>query len=118
MWTGKRPAANPGKTNEEVEKAMFEEIDRLKNELVTKEELEGVKRRTRSAIINSLSSNTSIGMQLSKFEVLTGDWRNLFKYLGEVEKVTPEDVQRVARATFTETNRTVGYIESAKPAGK
>jgi predicted Zn-dependent peptidase len=109
-------AANAGKTNTEVEKAMFEEIDRLRNELVTKEELEGVKRRARSSIINSLSSNTSIGIQLSKFQVLTGDWRNLFKYLNEIEKVTPEDVQRVARATFTETNRTVGYIEPAKPA--
>ncbi|MEP7367157.1 MAG: pitrilysin family protein, partial [Acidobacteriota bacterium] len=111
-------AANPGKSNDEVEQAMFAEIEDLKNNLVTKEELEGVKRRARSGIINSLSSNTSIGMQLAKFQVLTGDWRNTFKYLDEIEKVTPEDVQRVARATFTESNRTVGYIESAKPAGK
>jgi predicted Zn-dependent peptidase len=111
-------AANAGKTNEEVEKAMSEEIDRLKTELVTKDELDGVKRRARSSILNSLSSNTSIGIQLAKFQVLTGDWRNLFKYLDEIDKVTPEDVQRVAKATFTDLNRTVGYIEPARPAGK
>ena len=108
-------AANPGKTNAEVETAMYGEIDDLKTNLVSQEELDGVKRRARSSIINSLSSNTSIGMQLAKFQVLTGDWRNVFKYLDEINKVTPEDVRRVARATFVETNRTVGYIEMAKP---
>lgn len=109
-------AANPGKTNAEVEKAMSDEIEDLKKTLVSKEELDGVKRRARSSIINSLSSNTSIGMTLSKFQVLTGDWRNVFRYLDQLNKVTPEDIQRVARETFIDTNRTVGYVEPAKPA--
>ena len=95
---------------------MSDEIEDLKKTLVSKEELDGVKRRARSSIINSLSSNTSIGMTLSKFQVLTGDWRNVFRYLDQLNKVTPEDIQRVARETFIDTNRTVGYVEPAKPA--
>jgi predicted Zn-dependent peptidase len=109
-------AANPGKTNAEVEKAMNEEIEDLKKSLVSQEELDGVKRRARSSIINSLSNNTSIGITLAKFQVLTGDWRNVFRYLDDLNKVTPQDVQRVARETFVDTNRTVGYIEPAKAA--
>lgn len=111
-------AANPGKTNVEVEKAMLEEIERLKTELVSKEELDGVKRRARSSILNSLSSNNSIGQTLAKFQVLTGDWRNLFKYLDEMNKVTAEDIQRVSKSTFIETNRTVGYIEPQQRASR
>jgi len=111
-------AANPGKTNAEVEKAMLEEIDRLKTELVSKEELEGVKRRARSGILNSLSSNNSIGQTLAKFQVLTGDWRNLFQYLDEMNKVTAEDIQRVSKSTFIETNRTIGFIEPQQRASR
>jgi predicted Zn-dependent peptidase len=111
-------AANPGKTNPEVEAAMLEEIERLKNEPVSQEELDGVKRRARSSILGALSNNNSIGQTLAKFQVLTGDWRNLFKYLDEMNKVTPADIQRVAKSTFVETNRTVGYIEPAQRASR
>jgi predicted Zn-dependent peptidase len=106
----------PGKTNDDVEKAMMEEIEKLKNELVSAEELQGVKNRARSELIQLLSSNMSMAMQLASYQVLTGDWRNLFRYLEDLNKVTPEAIQRVAKATFTDKNRTVGVIEPAQAA--
>jgi predicted Zn-dependent peptidase len=43
---------------------------------------------------------------------LTGDWRNLFKQLDDIEKVTADDIQLVAQKYFTVENRTVGMIET------
>ena len=103
----------PGKTNEEFEKEMSAEIERLKTELVSAEELAGVKRRFRAGLLGGLDSNTGLAQSLAKFDVLTGSWENLFTYLDKIEKVTPEDIQRVAKQTFVNTNRTVAYLEPA-----
>jgi predicted Zn-dependent peptidase len=101
----------PGKNNPEVEKEMMAEIERLKNELVNEAELEGVKNRARASLLRLMADNTSMGIALASYQTLTGDWRNLFKLLDKINAVTPADVQRVAKATFTDVNRTVGYLE-------
>lgn len=97
-------------TNEECEEAVNEEIERLKTELVTPEELEKAKTRGRAAIIRQLASNSGLAAQLAFYEVLTGDWQNLFKQLETIEQVTAEDIQRVAKEYFKTKNRTVGLI--------
>jgi predicted Zn-dependent peptidase len=101
----------PGHTNEEVEQALDKEISRLLNAPVNAEELDGVKRRARAALIRSLDDNAGLAGALASWQVLTGDWRNLFRQLDGINAVTPVDVQRVTRATFTARNRTVGLIE-------
>ena len=42
---------------------------------------------------------------LAEFQVLTGDWRNLFRFLKRINAVTPADIQRVAKLTFTPGKR-------------
>jgi predicted Zn-dependent peptidase len=106
----------PGKTNEELEKAMLVEIERLKTEPVTKEELDGVKTRFRAALLNLFKDNTQMAGQLAEWQALTGDWHNLFKYIERLDKVTPADIQRVAKTTFTAGNRTVAVIEPLETA--
>jgi len=106
----------PGHTNQEVEKAIEEEIERLIKEPVGKEELEGVKRRARAGLLRQLDDNLSLAMQLSSTQALTGDWRNLFRELEKINAVTPADIQRVAKQTFTRTNKTVGLIEPLETA--
>jgi predicted Zn-dependent peptidase len=104
----------PGKTNEEFEKAMLAELDRLKTEPVSADELEGVKNRHRFGLLNTLASNTGVGGEMAKWQMLTGDWRNLFRFLDKLAAVTPADIQRVAKSTFVEKNRTVSYLEPEK----
>jgi predicted Zn-dependent peptidase len=103
--------AAPGHTNAEIEKAFDAEIERLKSELVTQEELDGVKRRARAGLISSLGDNLGLANALADYQVLTGDWRNLFRQLDKLAAVTPADIQRVAKATFTAENKTVAEIE-------
>ena len=101
----------PGHTNEEVEQALGEETIRLKESPVSLVELDGVKRRARANLIRRLDDNSGLAQALGQWQGLTGDWRNLFKQLDRIEAVLPTDIQRVAKATFTTNNRTVGVIE-------
>ncbi|EKQ69288.1 putative Zn-dependent peptidase [Leptolyngbyaceae cyanobacterium JSC-12] len=100
----------PGHTVEEVGTALQAEIERLKTEPVTSEELERVKTQARAGLLRSLNSNMGMAQALLEYEVKTGDWRNLFKQLDRIAAVTPADIQRVAKATFTSQNRTIGRI--------
>jgi predicted Zn-dependent peptidase len=108
----------PGKTNEDVEKAFNAEIERLQKELVSTEELDGVKRRVRATLLRQLSSNFMLAIQLSEAQGLTGDWRHLFREVEQINQVTPQDIQRIAKATFTRDNKTVGTIDPLETASK
>jgi predicted Zn-dependent peptidase len=100
-----------GHTNEEVLKALEEEIERLKTQPIEKEELEGVKQRAKANLLSQLDDNTQLAGNLSSIQALTGDWRNLFKQLEKINRTTAEDLQRVAKATFSSDNRTISTIE-------
>jgi len=105
-----------GHTNEESEEAIDAEIERLKTELVTPEELAKAKTRARASLVRQLASNSGLASQLTFFHVLTGDWRNLFRQLDKIDKVTAEDIQRVAKEYFTAKNRTVGVTKTTAAA--
>ncbi len=99
-------------TGQECEQAIYAEIERLKAELVSPEELKKAKTGVRAELIRQLDSNFMLALQLAFFDVLTGDWRNLFRELDKIERVTAEDIQRVAREYFTSKNRSVGIIKT------
>ncbi|MBW7990549.1 MAG: insulinase family protein [Planctomycetes bacterium] len=99
-------------TNQECEEAIYAEIDKLKTEPVLPEELAKAKTRSRASLIRQLDSNSGLASQLTFYDVITGDWRNLFKQLDDIDKVTAEDIQRVAEQYFTTKNQTVGIIDT------
>ena len=101
-----------GRTNKECEDAIYVEIERLKSELVTPEDLAKAKTRARAGLIRQLDSNSGLAAMVTFYQVVTGDWRNLFEQLGKIDKVTAEDIQRVANEYFTTKNRSVGIIET------
>jgi predicted Zn-dependent peptidase len=101
-----------GHTSVENLEAIYAQIDRLKNEPVTEEELKKAKTRARAGLIRQLDSNQGLAEQLTYYETLTGDWRNLFRQLDRIDAVTADDIQRVARTYFTTKNRTVGIIKT------
>jgi predicted Zn-dependent peptidase len=101
-----------GHTSEENLQAIYAQIERLKNEPVSQEELDKAKTRARAGLIRQLDSNEGLAQQLAFYEALTGDWRNLFQQLDRIDAVTAEDIQRVAHTYFTTKNRTVGLIQT------
>jgi predicted Zn-dependent peptidase len=103
----------PGHTVEEVATALDREIQRLKSEPVSAEELDRVKTQSRAGLLRQLASNQGMASLLPEYEAKTGTWRNLFKDLKDIEAVTAADVQRVAQETFQPKNLTVGKLLSA-----
>lgn len=106
----------PGHAEPEIAEAVHAEIDRLKNEDVSPEELQSVKTRAKAGLLRSLDSNAGLALQLAEAQTLFGDWRRLFTNIDDIDKVTAADIRRVANATFVPTNRTTGYIERSAPA--
>ena len=107
----------PGHTTDEIAKAFAEEIGKLKTQDVTDEELQMFKTRTKADLIRGLDSNEGLAQQLAIYQTRYGDWRELFRYLDRVDKVTKADVRRVANVVFKDTNRTVGIIHTQMAAG-
>jgi len=104
---------NQNHTNEELEKGIIAELERLKNEPVSAEELAAVQTKATVNLYRQLMSNGGVALQLAYFQVMTGDWRNLFTAIDKIQKVTPADIQRVAQECFVTNNLTVGTIVHA-----
>jgi predicted Zn-dependent peptidase len=106
----------PGHTNEEIQEAIRFEIERLKTEPVGDEELQKVKTQAKASLIRGLSNNPGIAEQLAAYQAVYGDWRELFRSVDRIDKVTAEDIMRMANATFVSTNRTIGQIVNEEEA--
>ena len=91
---------------------MLAEREKLKQEFVSDEELKMVKTRAKANLIRGLASNGGIANALAQNHALFGNWRELFYSVEKIDKVTKEDIQRVAKRTFLPTNRTTGMIVS------
>ncbi len=92
-----------------VERRMLETLEKLRNETVSEAELEKAKRIVRTSIVFSREGATNYGYELSEAVSSVG-WEWFFDFPEAVEKVTAEDVKRVARATFRRSQMTVGWF--------
>lgn len=103
-----------GHSAAECETAIYDEIERLKNEPVSAEELAKAKTRARADLLRQLGSNSGLALQLAYYQALTGDWRTLFRRLDKIDAVTAADIQRVAKKYFINKHRTVAIIKTAE----
>jgi len=106
-----------GKTAEENEKEFYSILEKFKTEKVDNETLARVKTKARAGLIRQLDSNAGLASQLTTYYVAYGDWRKLFTGIDEINKVTAEDVQRVARQYFVPEARTVALTVQPKKKG-
>jgi zinc protease len=104
----------PGKEVTEVEKALDQEVERLKVELVGVHELEKAKNQLEASFIFSQDSLFSQAMLLAQHEIAL-TWRAVDDYLPSIRKVSPEDVQRVVKKYLIQENRTVGILIPLPP---
>ena len=103
----------PGHTPHEMADAIHAEIERLKKEDISDAELKMIKTRAKANLVRSLGSNPGLAFALGLYQSRYDDWRELFRSVDRIEKVTKADIRRVANKTFTPDNRTVGIIEFA-----
>jgi predicted Zn-dependent peptidase len=105
----------PGHTPAQMRDAIHAEIDKLKTSDVTDDELQMYKTRTRADLLRGLADNQGLANALAEYQTRYGDWRELFRQLDRVDKVTKADVRRVANKVFVDTNRTGAWIETVPP---
>jgi zinc protease len=90
-----------------VEAALYEEIERMKSEPVSDEELQKAKNMLVTGFYRDMATISGRANQLGSFELFHGDWRKLFDVVGTYESITAEDIQRVLGEYLTTNNRTV-----------
>src|SRR5437667_7554800 len=106
----------PGHTPREIEDAIHVEIERLKKEDITDDELKMIKTRAKANLVRGLAENEGLAFQLGQAQARYGDWRESFRQVDRIDKVSKADIRRVANQIFVPTNRTVGIIENIPAA--
>lgn len=97
-------------TLQELENAMYEEIEQLKTTPVEDNELQKVINNVEASFISSLASNEGLAENLAFSHEVLGDWRALERQVEQIKAITAEDVMRVAKTYFTKENRTVAWL--------
>jgi zinc protease len=113
-----------GKTVADVEAALIQQIEKIKESGVTAEELDRVKAGVIAADVYKRDSMFYQGMQIGTIETIGFPWKILEDYPKKLHAVTPEQVQAVARKYLLKDNLTVATLDpqpidpNAKPQGK
>jgi zinc protease len=104
----------PGKEAGELEKALDLEIERLQKKPVGANELQKAKNQLEASFIYGQDSLFYQAMVLAQYEIV-GSWKMVDEYVPSIRKVTPEDIQRVAKKYLLPGNRTVGILIPLPP---
>ena len=107
--------AKPGKSPEEVEQALYKEIERLQKEPVPAEELQKIKNQSAANQFRALQSNFGLMVQILLRDANRG-WATINTDPARVQAITPADIQRVANKYFTPENRTVAVYRTKQAA--
>jgi zinc protease len=99
----------PGQTPETMEAALLEEMERLKTEPVTEEELTRARNQIEAAFVFQEDSVHRRAALLARFELI-GGYAGKDKFLERLRGVKAEDLQRVARAYFPDQKKNVGVL--------
>jgi zinc protease len=97
-----------------VEAAIYEELDRMRMSPVSDEELQKAKNILLADFYRRMKTINGKANVLGNYEVFFGDYRKMFTAAEDCNKVTKEDVQRVAKQYFSENNRTVAILSPEK----
>lgn len=103
-----------GHTSAECLELMDEEIEKVKKESVTPEELTKFMRGEVKSILDRMKSNADMAALLTYADVVLGDWELMFDQVEEIRAVTAEDVKRVANNYLIKKQRTIGEIVPEK----
>ncbi|MCC7153401.1 MAG: insulinase family protein [Bryobacterales bacterium] len=101
-----RAGVNPA----EVEKAAYEEFGRMAKEGPNPDELQKVRNQFSADFYRGLKTIAGKANTIGRYEVFLGDWNRLNSAVAEIEKVSADDVKRVASKYLTAKNRTVATL--------
>ncbi|HWR58778.1 MAG TPA: pitrilysin family protein, partial [Thermodesulfovibrionales bacterium] len=102
-----------GKDAAELEKGLYAEVESIKEAPPLEREVQKAKNQIEASFVFSQDSLYVQAIKIGQFEIL-GGWKLMDAYIEGIRKVTPEDVQRVAKKYLVDDNRTVGTLVPLK----
>lgn len=105
-----------GVATEKVEATLYEELNRLATTKVSPEELQKARNQILANFYRELKTINGKANLLGQYDIYFGGYTKLFSFDQAIEKVTPEDIQRVAKKVFQKNNRTVATLVPVKEA--
>jgi len=98
-----QPRIDKGVRPEDLEREIWAEIARIQQEGLTEEEIQKGKNRSEAMLVRSLGNAAGLARRVAVAELGRG-WRSILSDLEALNKVTNEDVKRVAAAYFVKDN--------------
>lgn len=99
---------------EELERGIYEEIEKIKKGPISDWELQKVRNQLMAGLLRTMGSNTGMAYILAYNESVAEDWKYHWKLLKDFEKIKAEDIQRVAKKYLASGNRTVSILRRKK----
>ena len=96
----------------DLEKAIYEELEKIKKDGITETELQKIKNQKLMEFYGQVETINGKSNNIGTYEVFFGDYKKMFDAPAAFNKVTAEDVKKVAVKYFTRKNRTVGVLKS------
>jgi zinc protease len=84
------------KPNEAI-RVMFDQIDFMQRQIIREEGLKAIISGFLTNYYTKLETNAAQASKLAEYELLGGGWRRDQTWIAEVDKVSPEDVNRVSK---------------------
>jgi zinc protease len=117
-WYSISAVAAAGQPLSRVETVLQQSLSEIRQKPVTAEELQRAKLQFRASLILGNQDISSQATQLGYNETVAGDYRYIDRYLAAMERVTPEDILRVAQTYLKPEQQTIGFFEPTLPDGK
>ncbi|MDJ1479108.1 pitrilysin family protein [Cytophagaceae bacterium YF14B1] len=96
----------------DIESAIYEEIEKIKKEGITEKELQKIKNQKLMEFYGQIETINGKSNNLGTYELFFGDYKKMFEAPAEYNKVTLDDIKRVANEYFKKSNRTVGVLKA------
>ncbi len=100
-----------GHSMDDLELALREQVDRLKEELVDMRELDRIRAQVVAGKVYERDSVFYQAMQIGMLETVGLDWRLQDQYVERIREITPEQVRAVARKYLKQENLTIAKLD-------
>lgn len=99
--------ASPDTSIDVLEAEIWQEVESLKKELISPEELAKAKKQVRSAFLRNLQTIFFKGLLAGLYQIKTGNFQQIYGLLSAYEEINSADIQQVACKYLNAENRTV-----------
>ncbi|MGH7999821.1 MAG: M16 family metallopeptidase [Brasilonema sp.] len=117
-WYEINVTAAPAQQLSKIAQVLQQSLTKLQHKQVTTEELNRAKTQLQASFILGNQDITSQATQLGYDQTVAGDYRYVERYLKAIAKVTPADIQQVAKTYLNPAKQTIGLFEPTLLGGK